>query len=75
MGLQVGKLSENIDAGDAGNFSSGYTEYNIHVEQSKSNNMEYVTASAENQPHVMQSPKVILTLDAETTEAIVYAQY
>ena len=53
---------ENIDAGDAGNFSSGNTEYNIHVEQSKSNNMDYVTAPAETQPHVMQSPKVALTL-------------
>lgn len=61
MGLQVGKLMENIDAGNAGNFSSAKTEYNIHVEQSKSNNMDYVTAPAENQPHVMQSPKVTLT--------------
>ena len=72
MGLQVGKLSENFDAGDAGNLSSGNAEYNI--EHSKSNNMDYVTAPAENQPHVMQSPKVILTLDATTTEAIVYAK-
>ena len=61
VGLQVGKLSENFDAGDAGNFSSGNTEYNIHEEQSKSNNMDYVTAPAENQPHMMQSPKVTLT--------------